>query len=61
MSNMFKYYDSVNANSLKVHLATYLIVCTNYFILGELTFTFNTNGKFKYIIFKKYLKYFVFK
>jgi hypothetical protein len=42
---MFKYYDSVYVNSLKVHLATYLIMCTNYFILGELTLTFNIDGK----------------
>jgi len=45
MSNPFNCYNSVNDNSLKVHLATYLIISINYFILGELTLTFNTNGK----------------
>jgi len=45
MSNPFKYYNNVNDNSLKVHLAIYLIININYFILGELALTFNTNGK----------------
>jgi len=53
MLNLFKYYNTVNVNSLKVHLATYMIISTNYFILGELALTFNTNGKTqKYWIFK---------
>jgi hypothetical protein len=45
MSKLFKYYDTINVNSLKVHLITYLIISSNYFILGELAFTFNTTSK----------------
>jgi len=61
MPNLFKYYNNVNVNSLKVHLATYLIISTNYFILCELTLTFNTNGKTHKYGIKKIYKYFFFK
>jgi hypothetical protein len=62
MSKLFKYYDTINVNSLKVHLITYLIISSNYFILGELAFTFNTTSKTqKYWIFLKCYKYFIFK